>query len=158
MNRSDSTAGAGWFQDDPPPPASPVTYRRDTPGTYVALQTIRNLENFACTGTATTSSDTAVFSVGTGGALTTTGSDNILSLANYWNFVEFNIVGDCCGSGYNTLPRTRAEFQLRESDFGKRSRVNLCQLHRIHHRSAVLSTAAESSHWTRAVGNRHTGT
>jgi hypothetical protein len=64
----------------------------------VPVQPLVNLAQLTLTGTALTDGvDTATLQTG-GNIYTTSGSDDILVLAQGWKLSEFNIFGDCCGS------------------------------------------------------------
>jgi hypothetical protein len=60
-------------------------------------QPITNLAKLSLTGTASSTTDTVVFSTGSG-TITASGQDNVLGLRPNWNTAEFNIFGDGNGT------------------------------------------------------------
>jgi hypothetical protein len=69
-------------------------------GAAYGPEPITSLSLEQVTASAGSSTDTIVIS-GPGGVATASNGDNVLSLANYWNNAEFNIVGDGNGSTAN---------------------------------------------------------
>ena len=56
------------------------------------------LQETTLTGTAAADGDTVVLTIGDAAAITApSGGDSMLNLAQHWNAVEWNVVGDCCG-------------------------------------------------------------
>lgn len=64
----------------------------------VPLQPITEMPNLKLSGHAAERGINAVVLTTKTGAYSTTGSDNIVYLAEDWNAAEFNVFGDCCGS------------------------------------------------------------
>jgi len=66
-------------------------------GVLVPAQPLSNLVNLSVTGTAANGgNDTITLSTGAN-TYSTSGNDNVISLAASWNIAEYNVFGDCCG-------------------------------------------------------------
>jgi Big-like domain-containing protein len=66
------------------------------PMTYVPPQTAADLPSMVMTSAATAAQDTV--NLATMGGMYAYAEPNVLSLANVWTQVEFNVFGDCCGT------------------------------------------------------------
>jgi hypothetical protein len=76
----------------------------NSPAVSVPLQPITNLGNMTLTGKAVTSGMDAVI-LSTGNTLyAVQNADSMVGLANFWTGTEFNIFGDCCGTGASFNP------------------------------------------------------
>jgi len=74
---------------------------RNSDAVSIPAQTIANLAKLSLTGQASSGGmDTIIFSTGSN-LYSAQGNDSILNLAQSWQQVEFNIVGDCCGTEAN---------------------------------------------------------
>ena len=73
---------------------------RNSAATSASDQPIMNLANLSVTGTVSSTTDTIIFSTGSG-ALCATGQDSVLSLQGKWNVAEFNVFGDGNGTQAN---------------------------------------------------------
>jgi hypothetical protein len=69
-------------------------------GAAYGPESITNLSGEVLTGKAGASIDTIKIS-GPGGTASASNNDDVLSLVDFWNNAEFNIVGDCCSSTAN---------------------------------------------------------
>jgi hypothetical protein len=71
---------------------------RNSAAVSIPTEAITNLGSMTLTGNAVSAGlDTLTFTVGTK-AYRTTGADTVVTLANYWNAAEFNVIGDGGGS------------------------------------------------------------
>jgi hypothetical protein len=111
----DTTCPAGWFS------FSPVVgvidcFKNGSNSVLVPVQTIANLVNLSLTGQANAGgTDTIIMATGSN-LYSAQNDDGVLNLAQGWQAVEFNIVGDCCGSqaifnsGSTLVVRTSVDY------------------------------------------------
>jgi hypothetical protein len=101
-----------WLLDygttSPPPPSACATawmqgetgstdWYCNSSSTIVPHVSAAQLQGITLTGTATAGGDQAVLTIGDVAFMTEPAADSMLNLAQHWNAVEWNVVGDCCG-------------------------------------------------------------
>jgi hypothetical protein len=88
---------AGWTPF-PEPDGSTDCYLNSSNAVTVPVQTEANLVNLSLTGQANSGGmDTIIMATGTN-LYSAQNDDSALNLAQSWQFAEFNIFGDCCGT------------------------------------------------------------
>jgi hypothetical protein len=99
----DKNCPTGWTSYTPPGTSEIDCWINSTRGAAVRIsQTIATLGNMNLTGQANSDGDIVTIFDPTDGSVNATPSpDSFLNLSQHWNFAEFNVFGDSCGSQAN---------------------------------------------------------